>query len=258
MGIGPERFDWSLRSCGLHGHITYRPDEPGLAQRLRAETVAGEVWRCLRCGDYVPGEPHGSGPADEAPVVLRGPALRDAFILRLLAVERLIRGALLVLLAYGVHRFDGARDSLQRVFDSYLPALTPLADKLGVDLQSSGPVRLIQEALHARHGTLLLVAFGVLGYGALQLLEGIGLWLLKRWGEYVAVVGTSLFLPLEIYELAEKVTWLRLAAMAVNILAVGYLLWTKRLFGLRGGHAAFEAERHAESLLEVEQAALTD
>ena len=35
-----------------------------------------------------------------------------------------------------------------------------------------------------------------------------------------------------------------------------YLLWTKRLFGLRGGHAAFEAERHSASLLEVERAAL--
>ena len=34
-----------------------------------------------------------------------------------------------------------------------------------------------------------------------------------------------------------------------------YILWTKRLFGFRGGRAAFEAERHSESLLEVEQVA---
>jgi hypothetical protein len=79
---------------------------------------------------------------------------------------------------------------------------------------------------------------------------------MKRWGEYVAVVGTSIFLPLEIYELLEKVTWLRVTAFALNVFAVVYLLWTKRLFGLRGGHAAFEAERHGESLLEVERAAL--
>jgi hypothetical protein len=36
---------------------------------------------------------------------------------------------------------------------------------------------------------------------------------------------------------------------------VVYLLLTKRLFGIRGGHAAYEAERHEESLLEVEEAA---
>jgi len=251
-------FDWSVRACGLHGHVTYRPDEPDLAERLRADTAAGEAWRCLRCEAYVAGPPHGSGPAEDAPLVLRGRALRDAFILRLLAAERFLRGLLLVALAYGIHRFNGARDSLQRVFDSYLPTLTPVADKLGIDLQSTGPVKLIEKALHTQHGTLTLVSLGVLGYGALQLVEGIGLWLMRRWGEYVAVVGTSAFIPLEIYELVEKVTWLRVAALTVNVFAVVYLVWTKRLFGARGGHAAFEAERHGESLLEVERAALAE
>jgi len=254
--LRPRHFDWSLRSCGLHGHVTYRPDEPELAERLHADTAAGEAWRCLRCESYVAGPPLGAGPAEDAPLVLRGRALRDAFILRLLATERFIRGLLLVALSYGVYKFNGARDSLKRVFDSYLPTLRPLADKLGVDLQSTGPVRLIDKALHTAHGTLTLVALGVLAYGALQLLEGTGLWLLKRWGEYVAVVGTSIFIPVEVYELLEKVTWLRVVAFLVNIFAVVYLLWTKRLFGLRGGHAAFEAERHSASLLEVERAAI--
>jgi uncharacterized membrane protein (DUF2068 family) len=249
-------FDWSVRACGLHGHVTYRPDDTALAARLRAETAAGEAWRCLRCAAYIPGPPHGTGPAEDAPIVLRGRALRDAFVLRLLAVERFVRGLLLVALAYGVHRFNGSRDALQKVFDEYLPTLTPLADKLGVDLQHTGPVKLIEEALAARHSTLTLVSLGVLAYGGLQLLEGIGLWLMKRWGEYVAVVGTSIFIPLEVYEIVERVTWLRLVALAVNVFAVAYLLWTKRLFGLRGGHVAFEAERHSASLLEVERAAL--
>jgi len=51
------------------------------------------------------------------------------------------------------------------------------------------------------------------------------------------------------------VTWLRVVAFAFNVFAVVYILWTKRLFGFRGGRAAFEAERHSQSLLEVEQAA---
>jgi hypothetical protein len=80
--------------------------------------------------------------------------------------------------------------------------------------------------------------------------------MLKRWGEYVAVVGTSLFIPVEVHELLDRVTVLRVLALAVNLFAVGYLLWTKRLFGLRGGRAAFEAERQSQSLIEVEQAAI--
>ena len=137
------RFDWSLRSCGVRGHITYQPDEPELARRLRAETAVGEAWRCLRCEDFVVGPPHGAGPAENAPLVLRGRALKDAVILRLLGTERLVRGLLLIALAYGVYQFDGARDSLQRVFEEYLPLLEPLADKLGIDLADTGPVRLI-------------------------------------------------------------------------------------------------------------------
>ena len=249
-------FDWSLRSCGARGHVTYRPDEAALAERLRADTAAGEAWRCLRCEDFVPGPPHGTGPAEDAPLVLRGNALKDALILRILAVERLGRGLLLLALAYGIYRFEGARNSLVMVFQQYLPLLRPIGDRLGVDLEDTGPVKLIEEALRARHSTLLLVAAGVLAYGALQLLEGTGLWLMRRWGEYVAMVGTSLFIPLEVYELVHTVTWLKVAALVLNLFAVVYLLWTKRLFGLRGGREAFEAERHGQSLLEVERAAL--
>jgi uncharacterized membrane protein (DUF2068 family) len=250
------RRDWDLRSCARHGHATYRPDETELADRLRAETAVGEAWRCLRCGDFVPGEPNGEGPADHAPLVLRGRALRDAFVLRLLATERLVRGVFLVALAYGVHRFAGSQDALKRLFDEELPLLTPVGNRLGIDLQDSGPVHAIQRALEARHDTLTLLVWGILAYGALQLLEGVGLWMLKRWGEYVAVVGTSLFVPLEVHEVLDRVTVVRVLALLVNLFAVGYLLYTKRLFGLRGGHRAFEAERNSQSLLEVEQAAI--
>ena len=219
------------------------------------QTAVGTAWRCLRCGDFVVGEPRGSGPAEDAPLVLRGRALRDAFILRLLAIERGVRGVLLVALAYGIYQFDGAKNSLNRVFQEYLPLLRPVADRLGIDLQDAGPVRLVQKALDTSHGTLELVALGVLAYGVLELVEAVGLWLMKRWGEYVAVVGTGIFIPLEIYELVESVTWLRVLAFVVNVFAVVYIAWTKRLFGIRGGREAFEQERQSESLLEIEAAA---
>ncbi len=79
---------------------------------------------------------------------------------------------------------------------------------------------------------------------------------MKRWGEYFAVVATGVFLPLEIYELTEKVTVLRVGALAINLAAVVWLLWSKRLFGINGGGAAYRAEHHTESLLSVERAGL--
>ncbi|MCW2571105.1 MAG: hypothetical protein JWO88_1163 [Frankiales bacterium] len=248
-------MDWSLRACGRNGHVTYAPDEPELRDRLHVATPAGEAWRCLRCGDFVVGPPTGGGPADEAPIVLRGRALRDATILRLLAAERLIRALVLFALGYGVLRFRGSQQSLRATFDRALPAAKPLEKALHLNLTDSAFVQRIQKVLESRPHTLTLLAIALFAYGALQLLEGVGLWMLKRWGEYVAAVGTSVFVPLEVHELLSKVTVLRAGALVVNLAAIFYLVWTKRLFGVRGGLAAFEAERESESLLEVELAA---
>jgi uncharacterized membrane protein (DUF2068 family) len=251
------RVDWSLRGCARKGHVTYAPDESDLRERLHVTTAAGQAWRCLRCGGFVVGPVHGSGPADHAPIVLRGKALKDATILRVLAVERFGRGLLLLALAYGVVYFKDAKTSIHRTFNEAIPAAQPLAHVFNYDLDASPTVDRLRKLLDSNQHTLTLVAVGLLAYAALELVEGVGLFLLKRWGEYVAVVGTAAFLPLEVFELTHTVTVLKALAFAINVVAVVYLVYSKRLFGFRGGHAAFEAERASESLLEVEQSALS-
>jgi uncharacterized membrane protein (DUF2068 family) len=248
-------MDWSLRGCSRQGHATYAPDEQGLRERLSAQTQLGTTWRCLRCGDFVLGDPAGRGPADNAPIVLRGKALREAFVLRLLAVERWVRALILALLAAAVIKFETSQTSLQQFFEKELPRLEGAAKAFNYDLDKSPGVKWVEGLLHSKHETLHLVEAFLIGYALLQLLEGIGLWSLKRWGEYVAVVGTSLFLPLEIYELTKDVTYVKVAAFVINLALVAYLVLSKRLFGVRGGRAAFERKRHGESLLEVEAAA---
>ena len=250
-------MDWSLRGCARQGHVTYAPDEPALRERLHVSTQAGEAWRCLRCATFVVGEPHGSGPAEDAPVVLRGKALKDATILRVLAAERFGRGLLLLFLAYGVIYFKDAKTSIKDTFNHAIPAAKPLAEVFNYDLDASPTVERLRHVLDSSEHTLTLVAVGLIAYGGIQLLEGVGLWMLKRWGEYVAVIATSAFIPLEVYELTDKASLLKAGALIVNVVAVIYLVLSKRLFGVRGGHAAFEAERHAASLLEVETAALS-
>ncbi|UQX89890.1 DUF2127 domain-containing protein [Jatrophihabitans telluris] len=250
-------MDWNLRSCSRHGHVTYAPAEQALRAKLLATTPLGEAWRCLRCGDYILGSPHGQGPAEDAPVLLRGKALRSAFILRFLALERFVRGGFILVLGVAVLQFKSSQVSVRQLFEKDLAAAKPLFNQLGWNATDSGLIHSIEKALNAKGTTLNLVAAFLIFYGVLQLIEGVGLWKLKRWGEYFAVVATSLFLPLEIYELSEKVTLLRAAAFALNVAAVAYLLLSKRLFGLRGGHQAYEAELHEASLLEVETASAT-
>ena len=244
-----------LKACGRRGHVTYRPEESELAARLRSSTALGEAWRCLRCGDWVLGPPQASGPADQAPVPARGKALRQLTILRILAVERVIRGLVLIAAGYGVYRFESAQTALRGSFGRLLPSLRPLADQLGVDLDHSSILSAATKALHARAGTLNLVAIGLVVYGLLELVEGVGLWLAKRWAEYLTVIATAAFLPYEVSELLTSVTVTKVGAFVINVLAVVYLLLAKRLFGLRGGRKAYERELRGESLLEVEAAA---
>ena len=252
-------MDWNRRHCARHGHVTYSPYEPALRERLHVSTPIGPAWRCLRCGDWALGEPAGGGPAEDAPTVWRGRALRDRFVLRFLALERGIRGVLVLVAAYAVWRFRDSQASLRQVFETDLPAAKPLADKLGYDLDNSPVVHTIRSVLSARTSTLTWVAVGLLAYAAVELAEAVGLWMLKRWAEYLTVVATAAFLPLEVYEIVERATWIRVGALVFNVAVVVYLLLAKRLFGLRGGAHAVEAERHQASLIEVERAAtLTD
>jgi len=249
--------DWNLKSCSRKGHVTYAPDEPAYRAKLEASTPLGDAWRCLRCGTYVLGDPHGTGPADDAPVLLRGRALRSAFILRALAIERWGRGVIIALLGIGVFRLKTTQISLQQLFDRDLTSLKPFFDQIHFNVRDSSTVNSIEKVLNAKPSTLNLIAAGLLLYGALQIVEGIGLWSLKRWGEYVAVVGTTLFIPLEIYEIADKATWLKITVFVINVVAVLYLLLSKRLFGVRGGHRAYEESLHEVSLLEVQESAET-
>ena len=248
--------DWNLQYCGRHGHETYAPTESDLRAQLQVETPHGNAWRCLRCADYVIGPPKGEGPADHAPEVPRGRLLRDRRLMRLLAIERAVRGLGLLFIAYLVFRFAGARERMQEAFETDLPLLKPFADQIGWNLDDSGLVRRINEVFELSRTTIIWIGVGITAYAALQFIEATGLWLVKRWGEYFAVVATSIFLPLEIYELIERVTWIRVGALVVNIAAVAWLLWSKRLFGIRGGEAAYHAEHAAESVLTVERAAM--
>jgi len=245
-------MDWNLRTCARRDHVTYAPDEPEFRAKLEATTPLGDAWRCLRCGTYVLGEPHGSGPADEAPVLLRGKTLRAAFILRALAIERWARGVLLALLGIAVFVLKSTQVSVQQLFDKDLTALKPFFDQIHFKVSDSSTIHSIEKVLNAKSSTLNLIATGLLLYAALQIVEGIGLWSLKRWGEYVAVVGTTLFVPLEVYEVVDHPTWLKVVVLIINVAAVVYLLLSKRLFGIRGGGKAYEQALHEVSLLEVE------
>lgn len=248
-------MDWSTLSCSRNGHVTFAPDEPELRAEMGAALPDGAAWQCLRCGAFAAGPPTLSGPAESAPVVPRGKEVRSKLILRLFAIERFVRAILAGAAAVTLWRFVGSRASLEAALNHDLPVVRDIFHDLGFNISHSKLFGLVQHALTLSPGTVTVLAAGATAYTVLEILEGVGLWLARRWGEYLAMVATSLGLPLEIYDLTRKVSVTALVVLAVNIVLVLYLVLTKRLFGARGGRAAYDARLRSESVLEAAQSA---
>jgi uncharacterized membrane protein (DUF2068 family) len=244
-------MDWSLLSCGRHGHMTYAPDEPELAEQMSGQVANREAWQCLRCAAFVPGPPQASGPAARAPVVARGVQIRSKLILRLFAVERMVRVLLFGTASVVLWHFRHSQQALLHAFDRELPVLRSSFRQLGYNVDKSGLVGLLRHALSLSSHTLTLLAIGAALYALVELVEAVGLWTARRWGEYFAMVATSLGLPLEIYDLSRGVTVTALVLLGINILLVLYLALTKRLFGIRGGRRAYDARLREESVIEA-------
>jgi len=62
-------------------------------------------------------------------------------------------------------------------------------------------------------------------YSLFRFVEAYGLWRARRWAEWIALISGGMYVPIEIYEVLQRVTWLRLSALLVNLLIVVYLIW---------------------------------
>jgi uncharacterized membrane protein (DUF2068 family) len=249
-------IDWELVACGWQGHALVATD----AEMLRPQDavfVRGDPairWhRCLRCDSWValpsPGAPSRKHPPErhEIAIPMRGKALHDKVVLRLIACDRALHFVVLGLLGLAVLFIASHEGSLRSSFYRVLAAIQ--GGVAGGPVQSAGHVGILHELdklFTLRSGTLTEVGFGLLGYALLEGVEAVGLWYAKRWAEYLTFLATVILLPLEIYELSHKVSALKLIGFLINVLVVVYLVYAKRLFGLRGGGAEDERLRNVE------------
>ena len=112
---------------------------------------------------------------------------------------------------------------------------------------SHGIIHDLRYLFAVRIQNLYLVGTAIAAYAVLEGVEAIGLWFAKRWAEYLTFVATIVFIPYEIDELIKSVTTLKVLAFVINVAVAVYLLYAKRLFGLRGGGRAEHAEREADT-----------
>jgi uncharacterized membrane protein (DUF2068 family) len=144
---------------------------------------------------------------------------RSRRFLRLIALERIVRGVLL--LAAGVYLLFHLSSDLGRLADHAIRA---------IELDPRQPfLHRVVAYLHRLHASeLRIAALFALGYGALELVEGTGLWLDQLWAEYLTVIATSLLLPFEVYELVHRPTVWKAGGIVVNVAIVVYLAYLLR------------------------------
>jgi uncharacterized membrane protein (DUF2068 family) len=245
------KFSYELLDCAWHGHVLVGTD----AAEVRPEDnhvvreLGGLRWhRCLRCDDWLPrplpvpaARPTPPDRGDIA-LPLRGRPLRDRYVLRLIAVDRVIHFLVLGLLAVAVFVFAAHRALLRRDF---VRIVTDLQGGVGGPVHnSSGSLEHDLTRLFSfSTRNLIVTGVAISAYAVLEGVEAVGLWRGRRWAEYLTFVATTVLIPLEVYEIVRAPTALKSITLVINLAIVVYLVLAKRLFGLRGGHHAEEAIR---------------
>jgi len=242
---------YELLTCAWNGHELVGTDAREIEPDggLLVREVAGTRWhRCLRCDAWIPLPPpeHPTRqhipPREEIEVPARGPVLRDRYILRLIALDRAVHVVVLGTLATILFLFARHDTSLHR---DYVNVMNDLSGGNPGETQVRGVLGYLGRAFRYSPQHLIQLGLIVSAYAALEACEMVGLWLNKRWAEYLTFVATTILVPFEVYELSLGASTFKIVTLIINVAIVVYLLLAKRLFGLRGGHRA-ELERRRE------------
>jgi uncharacterized membrane protein (DUF2068 family) len=139
----------------------------------------------------------------------------DDRVIRLIAVFKLFKAGLLI--ALGVGAFKLLHQDVAGVVEHWVEALKLDPGNHFIDV-------VLTKASNVNPGQVKKLGLGSFIYAGLFLTEGIGLWLLKRWAEWLTVIITSSLIPIELFEIHRHPTWAKVGILVVNVAIVVYLI----------------------------------
>ncbi|HUQ24086.1 MAG TPA: DUF2127 domain-containing protein [Burkholderiales bacterium] len=75
---------------------------------------------------------------------------------------------------------------------------------------------------------LWLIGALVVAYALIRFTEAYGLWLGRRWAEWLAALSGAIYVPVEIYELWRGLSWIKIAALVANLAIVVLMVFALR------------------------------
>src|ERR1700739_3794704 len=136
-------------------------------------------------------------------------------VVRLIALFKLLKGILLI--AVGVAALKLLHRDIANLVEDWARLLGFLQNSRFLGRALSAAATLTPDRVRD-------VIVGSFLYGGLFLIEGIGLWLLKRWAMWFTVIITASFLPIESYELAHHPSAGKIVLFGINLVFVVYLI----------------------------------
>ncbi|MEP6643182.1 MAG: DUF2127 domain-containing protein [Acidobacteriaceae bacterium] len=141
--------------------------------------------------------------------------LSHSAVLRFIAIFKFAKAILFLLVAAG---------ALKMMHQDVGDALEHWAQVFGLDPDGRVVGGLIQKASGLTPGHLKAVSVASVIYSSVFFTEGIGLWLLKLWAEWLTVIVTASLVPLEVYEIYRHATPLKFVVLVINVVIVVYLI----------------------------------
>jgi uncharacterized membrane protein (DUF2068 family) len=136
-------------------------------------------------------------------------------VLRLIAVFKFFKAGLLI--AVGVGAFRLVHKDVAQVVEHW-------SEALGLDPGNRFLYAVLGRVSMVSPEQIKRLGLGSFVYAGLFLTEGVGLWLLKRWAEWLTVIITSSLVPVEIYAIWRHPSAVKWVALAVNVAIVAYLV----------------------------------
>jgi uncharacterized membrane protein (DUF2068 family) len=143
-------------------------------------------------------------------------------VLRMIAVFKFLKSAALI--ALGVGAFRLLHRDVGGLAEHWMEVLR-------FDPGSRYVVMFLAKVSNLRPDQIKKLGLASFLYAGLFLTEGTGLWLQKRWGEWLTVIITSSLVPVEMYEIYRHATGVRVGALIVNVAIVAYLIYKIRSVG---------------------------
>jgi uncharacterized membrane protein (DUF2068 family) len=136
--------------------------------------------------------------------------------LKPIALFEAFKGGIVLIAGFGLLSFLGkdADDLAERI-----------VHRMHLDPANHYPQIFIKAMANVTDAHLWMMAGFAALYAAVRFLEAYGLWHERRWAEWLAALSGGIYVPVELYELYHRASWLKFGALVLNLVVVAYMVW---------------------------------